>query len=175
MATVDPLQKDARWQSINKLIQQSTIYSSAIADILQNHDKPLPPTNNVLKNSNGKRSGVQDVGDDTFENPRKKSKLKGGKASPKKDKEREKAPPPEPVMAQPALITGATLRDYQLIGVHWLASLYENGLNGILADEMGKLLSFHCYFRRILTISDRSRKGWYLDCGDVASHSTFSL
>jgi SNF2 family DNA or RNA helicase len=27
---------------------------------------------------------------------------------------------------------------YQAAGVDWLISLYENGLNGILADEMGK-------------------------------------
>ena len=39
--------------------------------------------------------------------------------------------------AQPALVTGAKLRDYQLAGVQWMISLYENGLNGILADEMG--------------------------------------
>jgi ATP-dependent DNA helicase len=39
--------------------------------------------------------------------------------------------------AQPALVTGGALRDYQLRGVEWLVSLYENGLNGILADEMG--------------------------------------
>ncbi|OBZ90380.1 Lymphoid-specific helicase [Choanephora cucurbitarum] len=38
---------------------------------------------------------------------------------------------------QPALVTGAVLRDYQLAGVEWLISLWENGLNGILADEMG--------------------------------------
>ena len=29
------------------------------------------------------------------------------------------------------------LRDYQLKGVKWLISLYQNGLNGILADQMG--------------------------------------
>lgn len=29
------------------------------------------------------------------------------------------------------------LRDYQLAGVTWLISLYANGLNGILADQMG--------------------------------------
>lgn len=29
------------------------------------------------------------------------------------------------------------LRDYQLAGVTWLISLYQNGLNGILADQMG--------------------------------------
>lgn len=39
--------------------------------------------------------------------------------------------------AQPDLVTGAKLRDYQLAGVQWMISLYENGLNGILADEMG--------------------------------------
>lgn len=41
------------------------------------------------------------------------------------------------VFEQSALITGAKLRDYQLAGVQWLDTLYANGLNGILADEMG--------------------------------------
>ena len=43
----------------------------------------------------------------------------------------------EAVFEQSALITGAKLRDYQLAGVQWLDTLYANGLNGILADEMG--------------------------------------
>ncbi len=34
------------------------------------------------------------------------------------------------------LIAGE-MRDYQLQGVRWLISLYQNGLNGILADQMG--------------------------------------
>ena len=29
------------------------------------------------------------------------------------------------------------LRPYQLKGIQWLVSLYTNGLNGILADQMG--------------------------------------
>ncbi|CAO3590853.1 unnamed protein product [Absidia cylindrospora] len=36
----------------------------------------------------------------------------------------------------PVLLRG-TLREYQHVGLDWLASLYNNGLNGILADEMG--------------------------------------
>jgi len=28
------------------------------------------------------------------------------------------------------------MRDYQIHGLNWLISLYENGINGILADEM---------------------------------------
>jgi ATP-dependent DNA helicase len=38
---------------------------------------------------------------------------------------------------QPKLVTGGTMRKYQLEGLQWLVSLYMNGLNGILADEMG--------------------------------------
>ncbi|KAH9470693.1 hypothetical protein MJO29_003529 [Puccinia striiformis f. sp. tritici] len=58
----------------------------------------------------------------------------------------------DPHSGQPALITGATLRSYQLAGMHWLATLYENGLNGILADEMGlgktlQTIAFLCYLR----------------------------
>lgn len=48
------------------------------------------------------------------------------------------SPGPRPAHSrQPALVTGAELRPYQLDGFEWLVSLYENGLNGILADEMG--------------------------------------
>jgi ATP-dependent DNA helicase len=35
-------------------------------------------------------------------------------------------------LPQPALITGATLRDYQLEGVAWMISLHKNGISGIL-------------------------------------------
>lgn len=33
-------------------------------------------------------------------------------------------------------VKGGPLRDYQIRGLNWLISLYENGVNGILADEM---------------------------------------
>jgi DNA helicase INO80 len=36
---------------------------------------------------------------------------------------------------QPKLLT-CTLKEYQLKGLNWLANLYEQGINGILADEM---------------------------------------
>lgn len=31
------------------------------------------------------------------------------------------------------------MRDYQLQGLNWMISLFENGINGILADEMVNL------------------------------------
>lgn len=37
---------------------------------------------------------------------------------------------------QPSLITGGAMRHYQLEGLSWLATLFQNGVNAILADEM---------------------------------------
>jgi chromodomain-helicase-DNA-binding protein 1 len=43
----------------------------------------------------------------------------------------------KPFIKQPEYLdTGGTLRDYQLLGVNWLAHLWHKNQNGILADEM---------------------------------------
>ncbi len=36
------------------------------------------------------------------------------------------------------------MRTYQLMGVKWLMSLWNNGLNGILADQMGLGKTVRC-------------------------------
>lgn len=41
------------------------------------------------------------------------------------------------IAKQPQILTGGTMRDYQLEGLTWLMKLCEQGLSGILADEMG--------------------------------------
>lgn len=35
------------------------------------------------------------------------------------------------------LFTGGKLKSYQIKGIKWMISLWQNGLNGILADQMG--------------------------------------
>lgn len=42
----------------------------------------------------------------------------------------------EKVTKQPGILVGGTLKDYQVKGLQWMVSLYNNRLNGILADEM---------------------------------------
>jgi ATP-dependent helicase STH1/SNF2 len=42
----------------------------------------------------------------------------------------------EKVARQPNMLVGGTLKEYQLKGLQWMVSLYNNKLNGILADEM---------------------------------------
>jgi SWI/SNF-related matrix-associated actin-dependent regulator of chromatin subfamily A member 5 len=38
---------------------------------------------------------------------------------------------------QPSIMIGGQLKFYQMVGLNWLVSLYEGGINGILADDMG--------------------------------------
>ena len=44
--------------------------------------------------------------------------------------------------AQPTILEGGQLRDYQLDSLNWLIGLYESGINGILADEMVSTSAF---------------------------------
>jgi ATP-dependent helicase STH1/SNF2 len=46
----------------------------------------------------------------------------------------------EKITTQPRMLTGGTLKEYQLKGLQWMVSLYNNRLDGILADEMGYVL-----------------------------------
>ncbi|SRR6266702_623163 len=41
----------------------------------------------------------------------------------------------KPTFVQPALLTGSKLKDYQLEGVAWMVSLWENGISGILGKS----------------------------------------
>lgn len=41
---------------------------------------------------------------------------------------------------------GGTLKDFQIIGLNWLAYLWSKQDNGILADEVGSLFTFFLYF-----------------------------
>lgn len=42
----------------------------------------------------------------------------------------------EKITRQPSILVGGTLKEYQLKGLQWMVSLYNNRLNGVLADEM---------------------------------------
>ena len=68
--------------------------------------------------------------------------------------------------AQPKLVKGGKMRDYQLEGLTWLTCLYQIGLNGILADEMGlgkTVCSKPC--ARIESSADRTTGPTYLLSG----------
>jgi hypothetical protein len=79
------------------------------------------------------------------QSPKAGAKRKRGERSGKTGGKRAKAPAgagvgadaaQSPTQALVPLIRGE-LRSYQLKGVSWLISLWTNGMNGILADQMG--------------------------------------
>lgn len=43
----------------------------------------------------------------------------------------------ERVYEQATIMVNGQLKEYQVKGLEWLVSLFNNNLNGILADEMG--------------------------------------
>lgn len=43
----------------------------------------------------------------------------------------------EKVYEQATIMVNGLLKEYQVKGLEWLVSLFNNNLNGILADEMG--------------------------------------
>ncbi len=50
--------------------------------------------------------------------------------------EEKRCPIPTSLTSQPASICNGTLRSYQLTGLNWLISRHDNGVGGILGDEM---------------------------------------
>jgi len=65
----------------------------------------------------------------------KKRKGDSGEAIPPTEGEEEEDEPP--IFDQPALITGAKLKNYQLEGLQWMVSLDQNGISGILGARSG--------------------------------------
>lgn len=71
----------------------------------------------------------------------KGGKKKGGKRARAATKSADEKPAKQAKTLTPTEqllpLMNIELRDYQLKGVKWLISLYQNGINGILADQMG--------------------------------------
>ena len=88
--------------------------------------KPKPKTRNTRK-----RSRV--VSDSEEERETKRTKAGTAQEDDEKKAEHgENEGEKKYTFQQPALVTGATLKDYQLEGVAWMAGLHQNGISGIL-------------------------------------------
>ncbi|KAH9914362.1 SNF2 family N-terminal domain-containing protein [Epithele typhae] len=144
-----------RLQQLESLLQRSGTYVKLLKEQMdlvrvKHAKKPKPATKPKSKadtkpKSTRKRGRV--VSDSEDEREPKRAKADDAEAA-KEDEGKEKPP----AFEQPALITGATLKDYQLEGVAWMAGLHQNGISGILADEMGlgktiQTIAFHAFLR----------------------------
>jgi hypothetical protein len=65
-----------------------------------------------------------------------------------------------PLTAQPSLLEGGVLRDYQLEGLNWMASLYVNGASGMHFSKVLYTVALHNTYSRALTLENLCQASW---------------
>lgn len=126
--------KDTR---ITTILSQTTSYLSTLTDAVLNQKSEIangeslevkPDDDFIIPTEGNEEEGIQD-----YYNTAHKVR--------------------EIVVQQPTLLVGGQLKDYQIKGLQWMVSLYNNRLNGILADEMYFLLTKRGLGKTIQTIA----------------------
>jgi ATP-dependent DNA helicase len=112
-------------QQLDLLLLKAESYSKFIHEN-QQRSQALIVAQKDIKTKDKKRK-VEDA------SPNDSNKKRKVNPSPSKEESEET---PETLIDQPPNLTGGSLMPHQLEGLQWLLSLWENGLNGILADEM---------------------------------------
>jgi ATP-dependent DNA helicase len=121
------------------LLNKASQYSNFITKDLEDLQSAI--TDNARRKlDKAEKRAKKRKASDGKESSKKKSKKGSGDALKSALASRAGA---KPIFVQPPnLAKDCFLKDYQLEGVRWLASLFENGVSGILADEVsGKLHS----------------------------------
>lgn len=127
-------ESQSRLQQLESLLEKSATYVKLLKAQMdqvrtvqrQSETKPKSKAKNSGKNTR-KRARVVSDSEDERELKRTKAKSQEEEAVEEKPATAEKI-----AFKQPALLTGATLKDYQLEGVAWMAGLHQNGISGIL-------------------------------------------
>lgn len=84
----------------------------------------------AAKRKKGGKGGANDARHRKSEKEEDEELLQDG------DAEEDDSTPEVVYERSPPWVKGGTMRDYQVAGLNWMASLHHNGINGILADEM---------------------------------------
>ena len=80
----------------------------------------------------------------------------------------------EKFLVQPSLIVGGTMKPYQLVGLEWMVSLYNNKLSGILADEMGLGKTVQAISLLAHLIEKKENNGPFLVCVPLSTLSNWA-
>lgn len=80
----------------------------------------------------------------------------------------------EKFLVQPSLIVGGTMKPYQLVGLEWMVSLYNNKLSGILADEMGLGKTVQAISLLAHLIEKKENHGPFLVCVPLSTLSNWA-
>jgi len=116
---VEALLEDSKFKQLDLLLNRTGLYTQFLSEQMQEITKQTEAEEGSARAKRNQNGGA------------------GGSAS----KRARRAAPTEAecaAMTKDLLpLMSISLRDYQLTGVKWMISLYKNGLNGILADQMG--------------------------------------
>ena len=150
--TVEAVLEDKKFDQLEKLLNQSQLFTQFLTEQMTAAEEKTQEEAEAGAKPGGKRK----AGGKKGATPSKKSK-----ANAIDEVTREICPG----------FVGS-LREYQLRGVKWLISLYQNGLNGILADQMGlgktvQTIAFLCHMR------SKGINGPYLVIGPLSTLSNW--
>ena len=127
---------EERLRNLELLLKKANAYTTILQQSIAPPAPPTPPPAKKTKRKpaarkgRGKRTKAEASEDEENEAPVKKRKTGEGEADAEEDEKpvfSARAP-----IAQPKLITGATMKDYQLEGLRWMVGLDSNGVSGIL-------------------------------------------
>ena len=119
---------ESRFKKLDVLLERTGLYSQFLSEQMNAIVEEVDADANARAAGAGKRKGPES-------GPPPKGKKRARGASPSAG---------SPTRELLPLLTGGEMREYQLKGVKWLISLYQNGLNGILADQMGLGKTVQC-------------------------------
>ncbi|KAF9530771.1 SNF2 family N-terminal domain-containing protein [Crepidotus variabilis] len=146
----DDKETSERLEKLQRLLQQSSAYSNILKQRMDEEKEKQAARLEAAKEEQLK--GKKRERPSSHSSPRGK-RMKGALGDAILHQESSQQPDQDDsIFQQPALITGAKLKPYQLEGLQWMVSLDQNGISGILADEMGlgktlQTIAFSAYLR----------------------------
>lgn len=138
---------DTMFNKLDELLSQTQLYSEFLLEKMD--DIALSAADNGIENGNAedKKTGGKRKAASLLDTGRKKARAAvevmlancedESKAADKNSSLSEAEKLWKEQMELAPLLTGGRLKIYQLKGIKWMISLWQNGLNGILADQMG--------------------------------------
>ena len=127
------------------LLNKASEYSNFISNDLKELQADMAETARKKLEKQEKRAGKKRKGEGKDSSRKKKKGNSSEALKSAQDKDAKVRSGSKPIFIQPAnLAAGCTLKDYQLEGVRWMASLFENGVSGILADEVRSVTNRVC-------------------------------
>lgn len=114
------------------MLEKSAVYTGILHERMEEDKKKLLAAQQAKKTKTenartGKKRGRAQHRDDE-DTQSKRLKGEHGESVPVDGED-------HPVFEQPALVTGAKLKQYQLEGLQWMVSLDQNGISGILGES----------------------------------------